>query len=129
MAAALRVGEVMRGEKALVTWSDPADAALGRMRQLGCERLAVVDAHGVIGMCELGTLLACERRGTWLGSVSVGDLIRPGPFWCRAEDSGGKALDVMARLATDTLAVIDRRGRVVGVVNRGQLAAGPNGEG
>jgi CBS domain-containing protein len=118
-----RVQDVMEGEKAIVTWSDTADAALGRMRGLGCDRLAVIDPYGVIGICERSVLLAYQQRGSWLGSISVADLMRRGPFWCREDDPLSKVLISMERLKTDILAVLDKRGRVVGTVNREQLQA------
>jgi predicted transcriptional regulator len=118
-----RVHDVMGGEQAIVTWSDTADAALGRMRGLGCDRLAVIDPYGVIGICERSVLVAYQRRGAWLGSISVADLMRRGPFWCREDDPLSKVLLSMERLKTDTLAVLDRRGRVVGTIHRDQLQA------
>jgi CBS domain-containing protein len=118
-----RVHDVMGGEKAIVTWSDSADAALGRMRGLGCDRLAVIDPYGVIGICERSVLMAYQQRGTWLGSISVADLMRRGPFWCREDDPPSKVLIAMDRLKTDTLAVLDKRGRVLGTVHRSQLQA------
>ena len=123
MLSGQRVHDVMGGEKAIVTWSDTADAALGRMRGLGCDRLAVIDPYGVIGICERSVLLAYQRRGAWLGSISVADLMRRGPFWCREDDPLSKVLLSMERLKTDTLAVLDRRGRVVGTIRRDQLQA------
>ncbi|HEX6010857.1 MAG TPA: CBS domain-containing protein [Geminicoccaceae bacterium] len=123
MLSGQRVHDVMGGEKAIVTWSDTADAALGRMRGLGCDRLAVIDPYGVIGICERTVLLAYQRRGAWLGSISVADLMRRGPFWCREDDPLSKVLLSMERLKTDTLAVLDRRGRVVGTIQRDQLQA------
>jgi CBS domain-containing protein len=113
----------MESEKAIVTWSDTADAALGRMRGLGCDRLAVIDPYGVIGICERSVLMAYQQRGSWLGSISVADLMRRGPFWCREDDPLSKVLMSMERLKTDILAVLDRRGRVVGTVSRQQLQA------
>ena len=123
MLSGQRVHDVMGGKKAIVTWSDTADAALGRMRGLGCDRLAVIDPYGVIGICERSVLLAYQRRGAWLGSISVADLMRRGPFWCREDDPLSKVLLSMERLKTDTLAVLDRRGRVVGTIHRDQLQA------
>jgi CBS domain-containing protein len=118
-----RVHDVMGGGQAIVTWSDTADVALGRMRGLGCDRLAVIDPYGVIGICERSVLVAYQRRGAWLGSISVADLMRRGPFWCREDDPLSKVLLSMERLKTDTLAVLDRRGRVVGTIHRDQLQA------
>lgn len=116
-----RVLDIMEGEKAIVTWSDTADSALGRMRGLGCDRLAVIDPYGVIGICERSVLMAYQQRGSWLGSISVADLMRRGPFWCREDDPLSKVLMSMERLKTDILAVLDKRGRVVGTVHRQQL--------
>jgi predicted transcriptional regulator len=123
MLSGQRVHDIMGGqdEKAIVTWSDSADAALGRMRGLGCDRLAVIDPYGVIGICERSVLQAYQQRGTWLGSISVADLMRRGPFWCRQDDPLAKVLQSMERLKTDTLAVLDSRGRVVGTVHHDQL--------
>ncbi|MEK0085684.1 CBS domain-containing protein [Benzoatithermus flavus] len=123
-----RVQDVMEGEKAIVTWSDTADAALGRMRGLGCDRLAVIDPYGVIGICERSVLMAYQQRGSWLGSISVADLMRRGPFWCREDDPLSKVLLSMERLKTDILAVLDKRGRVVGTVSRQQLEAVRNAQ-
>ncbi len=115
------VGDVMRSAPAYVSWMESAGAALERMRELGWERLPVVDAHGVIGLCDRRMLQSAERRGNWMGGVSVGDLMRRGPFWCRQVDSSANALRTMERLHTDVLAVIDHRGHVVGSVHREQL--------
>jgi len=115
--------DLMIEDKAVVAWSDTADAALGRMRGLGCDRLAVIDPHGVIGICERNVLMAYQRRGSWLGSVSVADLMRRGPFWCREEDPLSQVLHSMERLSSDTLAVLDRRGRVVGTIRKEFLQA------
>ena len=93
------------------------------MRTLDCQRLPVVDAHGVIGLCDRGVLQSSQRRGNWMGSVSVGDLMRRGPFWCRVLDPSEKVLRTMERLSTDVLAVIDQRGAIVGIVHRDQLTA------
>lgn len=123
-----RIQDVMEGEKAIVTWSDTADAALGRMRGLGCDRLAVIDPYGVIGICERSVLMAYQQRGSWLGSISVADLMRRGPFWCREDDPLSKVLLSMERLKTDILAVLDKRGRVVGTVSRQQLEAVRNAQ-
>ena len=123
-----RVLDIMEGEKAIVTWSDTADAALGRMRGLGCDRLAVIDPYGVIGICERSVLMAYQQRGSWLGSISVADLMRRGPFWCREDDPLSKVLLSMERLKTDILAVLDKRGRVVGTVSRQQLEAVRNAQ-
>jgi predicted transcriptional regulator len=117
-----RVHDVMGHERAVVSWSDTADAALGRMRGLGRERLAVIDPHGVIGICERSVLLAHERRGTWLGALAVADLSRRGPFWCREDDPLDKVEATMDRLGTDLLGVLDRYGDVVGTIHRSQLA-------
>ena len=96
------------------------------MRGLGCDRLAVIDPHGVIGLCERSALLACQQRGNWLGSIAVADLMRRGPFWCREDDPPAKVLTTMERLHTDTLAVLDRRGQVIGTISRSQVAAKHN---
>lgn len=119
-----RAHDCMHVDGAIVSWSDSAEAALSRMRGLGCDHLAVVDATGVIGMCERQQLLGCAQRGTWLGSVAVADLTRRGPFWCRADDPVEKVLHRMERLKTDTLAVIDAEGHVLGTISRSQLLTG-----
>lgn len=119
----MTVQDVMRAMPAFVSWLDSADSALERMRELGWDRLPVVDAHGVIGLCDRRMLQATERRGNWMGGVSVGDVMRRGPFWCRQLEAGDNALQTMDRLNTDVLAVIDHRGRVVGAVHRDQLLA------
>jgi CBS domain-containing protein len=116
-----RVQDFMQGDTAIVSWSESADAALGRMRGLGCDRLAVIDAHGVIGLCERSVLMDQQQRGSWLGSISVADLMRRGPFWCRDDDPLSMVLLAMDRLKTDVLAVLDKKGRVVGTVRRQQL--------
>jgi len=121
MLEILRVHDVMDPNDAIVGWSDSADAALGRMRGLGCDRLAVIDPHGVIGLCERSVLVALQQRGSWLGSVAVADLMRRGPFWCREDDPHTKVLQTMNRLNTDVLGVLDRRGQVIGTVHRHQL--------
>jgi CBS domain-containing protein len=119
--AEIPVQDVMESAAAVVSWIESADSAMARMRELGWKRLPVVDAHGVIGLCELGMLQASERRGNWMGGISVGDMMRRGPFWCRLVESSDKALKIMDRLHTDVLAVIDHRGRVVGTVHRDRL--------
>lgn len=118
-----RVHDVMDSEKAIVSWSDSADVALGRMRGLGCDRLAVIDPYGVIGLLERSVLVLHQQRGSWLGSISVADLMRRGPFWCRENDPHSKVLDAMERLKTDILAVLDQRGQVIGTVHREHLKA------
>jgi CBS domain-containing protein len=123
MDRSVTVQEVMRPAPATVSWLESADAALARMRELGWDRLPVIDAHGVIGLCERRMLQASERRGNWMGGISVGDLMRRGPFWCRQLDSSDHVLRTMDQLNTDVLAVIDNRGRVVGSVHREQLLA------
>ena len=123
-----RVQDVMGNEKAMVAWSDTADAALGRMRGLGRERLAVIDPYGVIGICERSVLMDLEQRGSWLGSLAVADLARRGPFWCRVDDPLEKVEATMDRLRTDVLGVVDRRGRVIGTIDRNQLRAALEGE-
>ena len=115
-----RVQDVI-AERAVVDWSDTADAALSRMCGLDCDRLAVIDPHGVVGLCERSALLACQQRGNWLGSIAVADLMRRGPFWCRDDDPPAKVLGTMQQLGIDTLAVLDRRGRVIGTVSRSRL--------
>lgn len=117
-----RVHDVMGHERAVVSWSDTADAVLGRMRGLGRERLAVIDPHGVIGICERSVLLAYERRGAWLGALAVADLSRRGPFWCHEDDPLDKVEATMDRLGTDLLGVLDRYGDVVGTIHRSELA-------
>lgn len=117
------VRDVMDGERAVVAWSDTADSALGRMNGLGRDRLPVIDGYGVIGICERSVLADQERRGSWLGSVSVADLIRRGPFWCRVDDPLDRAEATMDRLGTDILAVLGRDSRVLGTIHRSQLAA------
>ena len=119
----MTVQDVMRPLPAFVSWLDSADSALERMRELGWDRLPVVDALGVIGLCDRRMLQATERRGNWMGGISVGDVMRRGPFWCRQLEAGDNVLETMDRLNTDVLAVIDHRGRVVGAVHRDQLLA------
>ena len=114
----------MGEEPAIVTWTDSADVALGLMQGLRCERLAVVDPYGVIGICERNVLMAYQQRGARLGGISVADLMRRGPFWCRADDPPGKVLVAMDRLKTDTLAVLDGRGQVLGTIHRHQVEEG-----
>lgn len=123
MDAGRVIQDVMRPIREVVSWLDTAELALARMRTLDCQRLPVVDAHGVIGLCDRGVLQSSQRRGNWMGSVSVGDLMRRGPFWCRVLDPSEKALRTMERLSTDVLAVIDQRGAIVGIVHRDQLTA------
>lgn len=123
MADDERADRVMGERPAVVIWSDSADVALVRMRGLHCERLAVVDPYGVIGLCERNVLIAHQQRGASLGGISVADLMRRGPFWCRAADPPDKVLTVMERLKTDTLAVLDARGRVLGTIHRHRLEA------
>jgi CBS domain-containing protein len=123
MTASGQAAGAMGDEPAIVTWSESADVALGRMAGLDCERLAVVDPYGVIGICERNVLVAHQRRGAKLGRISVADIMRRGPFWCRAEDPADKVLIAMDRLKTDTLAVLDRRGRVLGTIHRHRLEA------
>ena len=115
------VQDLMQPPSAVVSWLDTAEAALGRMLELGLDRLPVTDAHGVIGLCERSMLQVAQRRGNWLGGISVGDLMRHGPFWCRQTEARGAVLKTMERLHTDVLAVIDRRGRVVGTVHRDRM--------
>jgi CBS domain-containing protein len=121
MEGSQRVAGVMGERPAIVTWSDSADIALDRMVGLGCDRLAVVDTYGVIGICERNVLVAYQRRGAPLTSIPVADLMRRGPFWCRADDPPAKVLIAMDRLKTDTLAVLDGRGRVLGTVHHREL--------
>ena len=121
MSGSGHLARAMGERPAIVTWSDPADVALGMMQSLRCDRLAVVDSYGVIGICERNVLMAHQQRGARLGSISVADLMRRGPFWCRADDSPDQVLLAMERLKTDTLAVLDPRGRVLGTVQRQRL--------
>ena len=100
----------MAERPAIVTWTDAADIALGLMHGLQCERLGRGRPYGVIGICERNVLMAYQQRGARLGGISVADLMRRGPFWCRADDPPGQVLVAMERLKTDTLAVLDRAG-------------------
>lgn len=109
------------GRRAVVHWSDTADAALERMGGLGCDQLAVLATDGIIGVIHKRSLLAAQKRGTWLGSITVADLMRRGPFWCRESDSEADVLDTMQKLIADMLAVLDRDGAVVGMVSREHL--------
>ena len=117
MLSGQRVHDVMGGEKAIVTWSDTADAALGRMRGLGCDRLAVIDPYGDRHLrAHRVARLSAARR---LARLDIGR----GPDAARAvlvreDDPLSKVLLSMERLKTDTLAVLDRRGRVVGTIQR-----------
>ena len=117
----------MAERPAIVTWTDAADIALGLMDGLQCERLAVTDPYGVIGICERNVLVAYQQRGARLGAISVADLMRRGRFWCRADDPPSRVLVIMERLKTDMLAVLDGRGRVLGTIHRNQLQAGEPG--
>src|SRR5215204_867020 len=123
MPPAQRARDFVGCKHAVVNWSDSAEAAIERMRSLDRECLAVTDAHGVLGLCERSVLLSIRQRGTWLGAVTVADVMRRGPFWCYEEDQPDKILATMDRLKTETLAVIDRRGRVHGTVHRQDLKA------
>lgn len=58
MAKDVTVRDVMRPVSDTVSWLDTAEIALARMRGLGREQLPVVDAHGVIGLCEMAVLQA-----------------------------------------------------------------------
>ena len=116
------VRDVMDEPAATVAWSDTAEAALARMRRLGCDSLGVVDGNSVVGLCRRDDLLRQERAGTWLGALSVGDVARPGPFWCQTEEEVAEALRRMARLGSDTLVVVDGDGRIVGSIVASHLA-------
>lgn len=123
-----RVRDLMVVERAIVGWSDTADAALARMNGLGCDQLSVIDSHGVIGLCERSTLLACQQQGTWLGSIAVADLMQRGPFWCHEDDSPPEVLERMQQLGMDSLTVLDRDGHIVGKIGREQLSIRGRGQ-
>lgn len=115
------VHDVLYDDHAIVTWSDSADVALARMGRLGRDELAVVDGSDVIGLCHRDVLLAHQARGSWLGSIAVVDVMRRGPFWCHEEDGHDHVRAVMDRLRTNTLAVLDKDGQVIGTIHRSQL--------
>jgi predicted transcriptional regulator len=118
MLRTVRVHDRMRPGTVTVAWSDSADAALARMQDAGLDAIPVVNNQRVIGLLERSATCACQRDGNWLGSVSVASLMRRGVFVCRADDALEHALATMDRLEVDLLAVVDRVGRVVGVVGR-----------
>ena len=119
MQRTMRIRDRMRPGAVTVAWSDSADAALARMQYAGLDAIPVVnnDQH-VIGLLERGATCACQRDGSWLGSISVASLMRRGVFVCRADDALEHALATMDRLEVDQLAVLDEAGRVVGVIGR-----------
>lgn len=114
------VHDVLYNNHGTVNWSDSADVALGRMDKLRRDELAVVDASGVIGLCQRDMLLAHQERGAWLGSVAVIDLMRRGPFGCHEDDGYDRVGLIMDRLKTNTLAVLDKNDRVIGTIHRKQ---------
>ena len=118
-----RVEELMGDDRATISWSDSAELALGRMRTLDCDELVVIDPFGVVGLCERAILLARQRHGAWLGSITAADVMRRGPFWCREDDAPERVARAMVRLRTRTLAVLDRQGGLRGTVRGDRLAA------
>ena len=115
MTRAARVRDRMRPGDLAVAWDDNAAAALARMGDARLDAIPVVKDRRVIGLVERA---CCRRGGGWLGSVPVASLMRRGVFVCREGDTLEHALATMDRLEVDLLAVVDRVGRVVGVVGR-----------
>src|SRR5437763_14650635 len=112
MSRPVRVRDRMRPGAVAVAWDDSAEAALARMRDAGLDAVPVVNDRRVIGLLERDATLACGHGGDWLGSVQVASLMRRGVFVCRADDTLGRALATMDRLAVDPLAALDAAGPV-----------------
>jgi CBS domain-containing protein len=115
MSRTVRVRDRMRPGDLAVAWDDSAVAALSRMGDARLDAIPVVKDRRVIGLVERA---CCRRGGGWLGSVPVASLMRRGVFVCREGDALEHARATMDRLEVDLLAVVDRVGRVVGVVGR-----------
>jgi CBS domain-containing protein len=124
-SAGSRVGGRMRPGAVAVAWHDSAEVARARMDAAGVDAVPVVAGDGgrVVGLVERAAAEACRRGGNWLGAVPVASLMRRGAFCCRADDAPAAALEAMDRLGADLLAVLDRGGRVVGLLARDRLEA------
>jgi CBS domain-containing protein len=112
----------MRPGVVAAAWHDSADAAFARMRAADLDAIPVVNDERVIGLVEHSVIGAAQRGGNWLGAVPVANLMRRGVFICRADDTLELARSIMDRLEIGLLAVVDKAGRIVGVISRDRLA-------
>lgn len=96
-------------------------AALMRRHDVGA--LAVIDRGRPVGMVtDRDMVVAALADAGDAGARSVAEAMSPGPFACHDDQSIAEAAALMGDMQIERLLVLDRNGRLVGIVSVGDIA-------
>ncbi|AKF02938.1 CBS domain-containing protein [Sandaracinus amylolyticus] len=120
----MRVEEIMTRDPRCCAPQDDVSTAARIMWEQDCGVVPVVDDEGApVGMItDRDICMAAYTRGAKLSDMSIETVMSRDVRTCRASDPIGSAERVMANAQVRRLAVVDDRGRVIGVVSLGDLA-------
>ncbi|UJR84665.1 CBS domain-containing protein [Sandaracinus amylolyticus] len=122
----MRVEEIMTREPRCCAPQDDVSTAARIMWEQDCGVVPVVDDAGApVGMVtDRDICMAAYTRGAKLSDMSIESVMSRDVRTCRASDSIATAERTMSSAQVRRLAVVDDRGRVIGVVSLGDLARG-----
>jgi CBS domain-containing protein len=122
--APMRCEEVMRRDVVVVTPETPVRHAAQRMQEADVGFLPVCGADGaLVGvLTDRDIVVRACAAGLDLGTTPVADVMTKGPVTCRAGGSLAVAERTMRAKRKARLPVVDRRGRLVGVLSLSDVA-------
>lgn len=116
----MRVADLMTKNVACCHQNEPLSAAAKLMWERDCGALPVLDEQGerVVGMITDRDICMC----TWLRNaapeaIAISDAMSRALYTCSPDDSISTVEDLMRRNKIRRLPVLDRQGRVVGIIS------------
>jgi CBS domain-containing protein len=128
----MTVNEVMTRDASTCTPHDDVVAAAAIMREHKCGFVPVIDSHGLVGGVvtdrDLCLAMAAQRHRA-AERTSVGQAMSHPVFSCLPDDNLKVVLATMARHQVRRLPVLDKQGRLQGVLSFDDIVRAPRRRG
>ena len=121
------VRELMRAPAATCAPDDDLDTAVKAMREHDCGFLPVVDSHGIVVgvVTDRDVCLAAVALHRPLGRVAAKETMSHPVFSCFPDENLKVVLATMARHHVRRLPVLDKSGRLLGVLSTDDIVQAP----
>jgi CBS domain-containing protein len=120
----MKVEELMTAPVHVCRAEDPLELAARLLWEHDCGALPVVDGEGTVKavVTDRDICMSAYTRGQGLGGLRVADCMSAAATTCRSGDDVAEAARAMCLAGLRRLPVVDRSGRIVGILTLGDLA-------
>jgi CBS-domain-containing membrane protein len=120
----MKVGDLMTRDVKTCRPEDDSSRAAQILWEHDCGILPMTDAdHGVVGLItDRDLAMAAYTKGLPLAAIRVGSVITGEVFGCAPTDSVESAMGAMRRWRVRRLPVLDRKGRILGILSLADIA-------